>query len=178
MLTLSRRKSARNKIESHNLEIAVAHAKKYFGLELQDESQAIAEYQHFMYLAYWKRRLFGTFSVVPTHLADKIWHGHLLDSADYRGFCERVVGEFIDHHPAGRRTREDHLYATGQTKMLHDEYGAEGFCPDYLGNVRVKRSDTRQTTSDDDGGLLIIHLASADSGGSDSDDSSSDGCGD
>lgn len=37
---------------------------------------------------------------VPTELADKVWHYHILDTQKYATDCETLFGEFMHHKPA------------------------------------------------------------------------------
>jgi hypothetical protein len=37
--------------------------------------------------------------IVPCHLVDEMWHGHILDTIAYREDCEELFGEFLDHYP-------------------------------------------------------------------------------
>ncbi|MFC4565043.1 glycine-rich domain-containing protein [Nocardiopsis mangrovi] len=60
----------------------------------------------------------------PSPLVDHGWHAFILRTADYRSFCETVLGRFVDHYPndtrppATERARTaartlDAVYATG-----------------------------------------------------------------
>jgi len=40
----------------------------------------------------------------PTKQMDEIWHAHILYTRDYRAFCEKVFGGYLDHQP----NSEDH----------------------------------------------------------------------
>ncbi|MDS1268713.1 hypothetical protein RIF23_00220 [Lipingzhangella sp. LS1_29] len=60
----------------------------------------------------------------PSELVDRGWHAFILRTAEYRDFCARVLGSFVDHHPndvrpttvqrASMNARTlDAVYATG-----------------------------------------------------------------
>lgn len=42
----------------------------------------------------------------PSATVDIGWHAFILHTADYREFCGRVAGRFIDHVPTGNDSRE------------------------------------------------------------------------
>lgn len=37
----------------------------------------------------------------PSRLVDAGWHAFILDTREYRRFCRRIAGRFIDHVPTG-----------------------------------------------------------------------------
>ncbi len=41
----------------------------------------------------------GAINLSPGKFIDDIWHIHILDTVDYRNFCETFCGKFIDHYP-------------------------------------------------------------------------------
>jgi hypothetical protein len=38
---------------------------------------------------------------MPSHAVDEAWHGFLLCTARYSGFCKQAYGQFLHHHPEG-----------------------------------------------------------------------------
>lgn len=89
-----------------------------------DESSKIeAEkaYRHFLLLT-WKNMRMSTGSIVPSPLADSVWHVHLIFTKNYRKMCDGLVGGFIDHKPDGgdltegdRRRRRERTRALDRT---------------------------------------------------------------
>ena len=35
----------------------------------------------------------------PSPFVDQVWHAHILDTHDYKAFCEQVFGHFVHHIP-------------------------------------------------------------------------------
>jgi hypothetical protein len=38
---------------------------------------------------------------MPSHAVDEAWHGFILCTARYAGFCDDAYGRFLHHHPDG-----------------------------------------------------------------------------
>jgi hypothetical protein len=38
---------------------------------------------------------------MPSHAVDEAWHGFILSTARYAGFCDDAYGRFLHHHPDG-----------------------------------------------------------------------------
>lgn len=64
---------------------------------------ALAEYLAFMTLL----QLYPGVRLTPSVLVDEVWHAHILFTADYRAWCERHLGRFLDHVPTIERSRQD-----------------------------------------------------------------------
>lgn len=119
-MDLFNRSGARHKlIAALNLEPFVNRAVDIFGLKSEDVESAMREYRHFLYLAYWNRRLEEPTMVVPTVNADKIWHTHILFTRDYREMCDRVFGRYLDHHPGLKEGTRDHTVSMQHTRQVH-----------------------------------------------------------
>ncbi|SHF59056.1 hypothetical protein SAMN05443575_0380 [Jatrophihabitans endophyticus] len=43
----------------------------------------------------------GTVIGMPSHAVDEAWHGLILCTARYAGFCDAAYGRFLHHHPEG-----------------------------------------------------------------------------
>lgn len=84
------------------------HGDYPFSLRLADENDwtlsftgdAILEYKKFMYLAAVSDEM-----VSPSPIVDEVWHGHLVFSRSYAGFC-RILGKRIEHYPSTQRKTE------------------------------------------------------------------------
>ncbi len=74
------------------------------GLTPQLTKQAIAQYLMFLCLV----SLYPHQPLVPTLLADQVWHCHILDTAKYVEDCQMLFGRFIHHFPYfGVRSESD-----------------------------------------------------------------------
>ena len=58
--------------------------------------ECIQEYLVFMHLKS-KHRTPGL--VGPSNVIDDVWHAHIVDTKNYRLFCNAYFGEFVDHDP-------------------------------------------------------------------------------
>ena len=56
-------------------------------------NRTITEYKKLMYLAAVYR------NIAPSDPIDQVWHQHILYTKDYRTFCERYMGFFLNHNP-------------------------------------------------------------------------------
>jgi hypothetical protein len=43
---------------------------------------------------------------MPSHAVDEAWHGFILCTARYAGFCDAAYGRFLHHHPEGGAPRQ------------------------------------------------------------------------
>jgi uncharacterized membrane protein YgcG len=119
-MDLFNRSGARLKlIAALNLEPFANRAVDDFGLKPEDTDTAMREYRHFLYLAYWNRRMEQSTMVVPTVNADKIWHSHILFTRDYREMCDRVFGRYLDHQPGLKEGTSAHTSAMQHTRDVH-----------------------------------------------------------
>ncbi len=85
-------------------------------LKRAQASEAVEAYRHFMLLVwtnYHTRTSLGdqTGAVVPSALADIVWHGHILHTKKYRKFCQSLIGQFIDHAPNPPDMTEAEMFA-------------------------------------------------------------------
>lgn len=86
-------------IEAIDLRAYSEKAVKEKRLRRDEVEQAENEYRHFLQLVYLNQELQESGSLAPTALADEIWHGHILDTRNYRTMCDRLFGQYIDHNP-------------------------------------------------------------------------------
>jgi hypothetical protein len=62
------------------------------------------EYRKFLAL----HLLYPDADIVPCKIVDDMWHRHILDTAAYRGDCDVIFGQFLDHFPYfGMRGEQD-----------------------------------------------------------------------
>ncbi len=81
--------------------------------------QAEQQYRNFLEL----NRLYPEYSFVPTALADKVWHTHLLFSAQYRQDCLELLGRVLEHSPVGDEAEEGDLAIVRQdTARKYEEH--------------------------------------------------------
>lgn len=131
-MDLFSRSGARLKlIAALNLEPFVNRAVDDFGLKAKNINAAMREYRHFLYLAYWNRRMEQSTMVVPTVDADKIWHSHILFTRDYREMCDRVFGRYLDHQPGLKGGTAAHTNAMQHTRNVHKRIGELGKEPGF-----------------------------------------------
>lgn len=48
----------------------------------------------FLYIKYGQQ-----FPLAPSEEIDEIWHLHILETQNYRHFCDSVCGQYVDHKP-------------------------------------------------------------------------------
>lgn len=94
--------------------------------------EAANEYRHYMLLVWMNNQQGNKQVVVPTELADHIWHQHILDSVPYRRFCDNLIGRYIDHIPGLKKGSTAHKRATQHTQQLSRDTGSDGYVPVYL----------------------------------------------
>lgn len=82
-------------IENLDLDSVIIRMKRDAGLSTEQIQQAITEYKQFLEL----RLTSGEDKIVPTEMADKAWHYHILDTKKYAADCDNIFGEFMDHDP-------------------------------------------------------------------------------
>lgn len=58
----------------------------------------------------------GFETAMPSKVVDELWHAFILYTRDYRGFCERAFGRFLDHTPA-IILRQDRRAARGNSAL-------------------------------------------------------------
>tara|TARA_R110002073_G_scaffold163599_5_gene319753 strand:+ start:4520 stop:4930 length:411 start_codon:yes stop_codon:yes gene_type:complete len=57
-------------------------------------------------------------------VVDKYWHEHILYTQDYRNFCNRKVGYFVDHAPGSTPIGEEFLERYRRTiRLLSNKFG-------------------------------------------------------
>lgn len=82
-------------ISNLDLESVLARLRRDENLPVQEIEQAVKEYKQFLEL----RLQNVDAAVVPSVLADKVWHHHILDTRKYTADCENIFGEFLHHNP-------------------------------------------------------------------------------
>ncbi|HMO78393.1 MAG TPA: hypothetical protein PKD95_04325 [Candidatus Paceibacterota bacterium] len=93
-------------------------------LTKQDAEIAASEYRQQMLLIWINQKMSGREQIVPTVRADAVWHEHILDAANYRMFCDRLYGRFIDHTPGLRKGSVAHNAAVRHTVSLQQKYAS------------------------------------------------------
>lgn len=166
----SHRKKA--KIKSINFNPYLDTATEHFGLDKSDWDTAAREYSHFLYLVYWNKRLEKDTMVVPTKLADTLWHAHILHTRAYTDMCREIFGFYLHHNPGLKKGCTQHQCAMIHTKRLHDfvhnERGKPGFDENYFDFVVVTEPTRRLETKRDAGGDVVIMSATDTSDGHES----------
>jgi uncharacterized protein (TIGR04222 family) len=88
------------------------------GWSRQYADRVIREYKRFVALA-----VASTHPVTPSDQVDQAWHLHLLDTQNYRKFCEDVLGRPLDHQPSrgGPAERAKYIAAYEETLQCYRE---------------------------------------------------------
>lgn len=92
----------------------------------EQAQQAIAQYHQFLYLTY----LYPDFPLVPTEAIDRVWHAHILHTAQYEQDCQILFGYFLHHFPyfgvRGEDDRNQWQWAVARTQALFQEHFGAG----------------------------------------------------
>lgn len=83
------------KIANLNLDSVIQRLRRDENMPTEDIQQAVTEYKQFLELC----RREGLANIVPTVLADKAWHYHILDTRKYAADTDNIFGEFLHHSP-------------------------------------------------------------------------------
>jgi uncharacterized membrane protein YgcG len=139
-----------------NLVPFIRKALEHGSLKNADVTKAVAEYQQFMLLIWANEQKGSPEMVVPTILADTIWHEHIQFTRNYREFCNDLVGRFIDHVPGLEKGTEKFNKAVEHTRNLQRDTSSAGgvndtFMPMYLGVCGASTS-TKSSPIHDAGG--------------------------
>ena len=80
------------------------------------------EYRKLLSLKKWYPKL----SFVPSKLADKFWHEHILDTQNYADDCHAVFGYFVHHYPYfgiyGDEDQSKLQTAFDETVLLYEQH--------------------------------------------------------
>lgn len=84
-------------------------------------------------------------SFAVSSVVDEYWHAHILDTAAYRRFCEKIYGGFMDHVPLDKDKTADvldvkALYVTTHaelTRLFGDGLVVKAFPPEPTEEVIV-----------------------------------------
>lgn len=60
-------------------------------------------------------------SFAVSSVVDEYWHAHILDTAAYRRFCEKIYGGFMDHVPLDKDKTVDVLDVKALYRTTHSE---------------------------------------------------------
>ena len=82
-------------IQNLDLDNVIARLRRDENMSTEDIQQAVKEYKQFLEL----RRREDDANIVPSVLADKVWHHHILDTRTYARDCDTIFGDFLHHNP-------------------------------------------------------------------------------
>lgn len=85
-------------IQELDLTSVMARLQREAALSAEVLAEAETQYRQFLQLC---RDDTGT---VPTELADKVWHTHILDTRKYAADCDALFGQFMHHNPHNQMT--------------------------------------------------------------------------
>ena len=97
------------KIENLNLDSIITRLRRDEHMSTADIQQAVKEYKQFLEL----RLRESDAQIVPSVLADKVWHHHILDTRKYAEDCDIIFGHFVHHNPHVENL-EEHADATAK----------------------------------------------------------------
>lgn len=105
------------------------------GLTRSESDEAEKQYRQFMLLVWANQRLESGQMVVPTKLADPIWHQHILHMRDYETFCYDLVGQLVYHSPGLEEGTKPFERAMDHTRDVQRSVGHpdDMFYPLYFG---------------------------------------------
>lgn len=104
-------------IQELNLTSVIARLQRETSLSAEVLTQAETQYRQFLQLC---RDDTGT---VPTELADKVWHTHILDTRKYAADCEALFGQFMHHTPHSQITPALEAAALKTQKVWAEKFG-------------------------------------------------------
>ena len=104
-------------IESLDLTNVMARLKKESTLTSDQLIEAELQYRQFLQIS-----LEDT-GTVPTVLADKVWHMHILDTRKYAADCQEIFGRFMHHTPHLEMSPEFTAAAQHSQMVLNDTFG-------------------------------------------------------
>lgn len=111
---LAREDGLMDKINAIDLEpimVKLMDSKEGEGWTKNQALKATGFYRQFLFLTVTQEE-----PIVPSHLIDKVWHAHILDTEKYANDCEQTFGFFVHHFPYfGLRGEDD-------KKALQDAY--------------------------------------------------------
>lgn len=88
-------------------------------------SKAITEYQKYMEMKA-QTKDFDAEILSPALPINAVWHMHILDTKDYRQFCQNLCGQMIHHDPEGGMDPFARSKRIESTKKLYKEnYGID-----------------------------------------------------
>lgn len=122
--------------QAHDMQmVADRMVKKGLARDPRQAEELITEYLRYMTIVSENHgQIFA-----PSDAVDEVWHTHLLFTADYAEFCEKVVGTFLHHRPATDKGLMQPCYH--QTiHALHARFGNASIRPTGTCRWSVSRS--------------------------------------
>lgn len=166
MYGLGRSARVKAKIKQINFNPFLDKAKELFGLAESEFDTAVREYSHFLYLAYWNKRLENNIMVVPTKTADTLWHAHILHTQAYTNTCNDIFGHYLHHNPGLKEGTVPFEVAVKHTKRHHDfvyhKKNRPGFDDNYFDFVIIDESRRRPSSHSDSGGGDVMFQTDTD----------------
>lgn len=107
--------------QAHDMQMVAARmVKKGLARDATQAEELVTEYLRYMTIVSENQgQIFA-----PSDAVDEVWHTHLLFTADYAEFCEKVVGTFLHHRPATDRGLMQPCYHQ-TVHALHARFGDE-----------------------------------------------------
>lgn len=73
----------------------------------------------------------------PSNDVDRFWHQHILNTINYRNFCNNRYGRFIDHHPENGYDQKARSMRISNT-VKNIEKPSERIWKNNLGKIKIK----------------------------------------
>lgn len=88
----------------------------------EDEAKAaIQQYRRWLFL----RKKYSDQILPPSQDIDQVWHAHILQTREYRQFCQQVFidtpEQFLDHNPADEHNADQFCRLFQQTQNLYQQ---------------------------------------------------------
>lgn len=119
--------NAKNLINQLDLSTYTRNAVVRGTLRGSDAKKAEDEYRHHLLLMFISIKIESDELVVPTHIADMIWHEHIEDRSAYKAFCVTLYGKEIRHDQTLTKGTPRYDRALAHTKTLDRSTNDDGF---------------------------------------------------
>jgi len=110
------------------------------GMSEHEAKELFDDLKRFLFLCATHREKLG-----PTDRIDEAWHNFILFTKDYRNFCNRLLGKFIEHVPITQAARSS---KDGGTMRTTSRLARQAFGEELSSNWQYRKSDAASCLSD------------------------------
>lgn len=111
--------SIEQRVAKIDLVCVMKRLKSEMGLSDADCARAETLYRQFLVLI---AKYPGRFFVAP-HIADEVWHNHVLFTKKYAEDCEMMFGKFLHHYPAEDEDEDMQKPYAATVALYQSEFG-------------------------------------------------------